>query len=264
VSERIEFIEIDLNICQNSYGIAPCTAQVGVTGTEKCFNCVSTCQDLANYSQEGPVNYEWDSSAELADWNFARYDATVNNGILSLDGNATDPQMVRGATEGLAAFDGAAFDTVEIKWKRDSAAGNEFMNWGTQTNNNYSAARAVQWNATGIVGGTAGVTGSTVGPDSNGFYTTTIDLSGVTEWAGGEGLVTRIRFDLFGNDANALGQVDFLKVKSKKQNTVRYSIPTSTLPLDIDSIPNVAGINFSPATLELGKGLGIRSSLSVI
>lgn len=42
-------VEIDLPKCTRTYGVAPCTASVGVTGEDKCFNCIRTCQDRLNY-----------------------------------------------------------------------------------------------------------------------------------------------------------------------------------------------------------------------
>lgn len=42
-------VEIDLPRCANTYGTAPCTAAVGVTGDQKCFNTRRTCQDTPNY-----------------------------------------------------------------------------------------------------------------------------------------------------------------------------------------------------------------------
>lgn len=50
MTKRISIIEIDLPKCANDYGQAPCTAAVGVTGEQKCFNCLNTCQDTPNYS----------------------------------------------------------------------------------------------------------------------------------------------------------------------------------------------------------------------
>lgn len=44
-------VEIDLPKCENTYGVAPCTASVPTTGTDKCFNCIRTCQDRLNYSE---------------------------------------------------------------------------------------------------------------------------------------------------------------------------------------------------------------------
>lgn len=43
------WIEIDLGACANTYGVAPCTAALGVTGSAKCFNSWSTCQDPTNF-----------------------------------------------------------------------------------------------------------------------------------------------------------------------------------------------------------------------
>ena len=44
------FVEIDLDFCGNVYGNAPCTASVGVTGEQKCFNTFATCQDQPNFA----------------------------------------------------------------------------------------------------------------------------------------------------------------------------------------------------------------------
>lgn len=45
----IEVVEIELDFCGLTYGIAPCTAAIGVTGSVKCFNTRKSCQDPANY-----------------------------------------------------------------------------------------------------------------------------------------------------------------------------------------------------------------------
>lgn len=47
-----------LDKCQLTYGVAPCTASVGVTGTEKCHNTRATCQDTANYTR-GTTEYKF-------------------------------------------------------------------------------------------------------------------------------------------------------------------------------------------------------------
>ena len=48
MSNRISFIELEVKKCQRVYGSSPCTAAVGVTGDQKCFNSRATCQDLPN------------------------------------------------------------------------------------------------------------------------------------------------------------------------------------------------------------------------
>ncbi len=47
----INVVEVDLDTCSRVYGTAPCTAAVGTTGSQKCFNTFKTCQDSANYNK---------------------------------------------------------------------------------------------------------------------------------------------------------------------------------------------------------------------
>jgi hypothetical protein len=47
--ELISIVEIDQPLCSLVYGSSPCTAAIGTTGTDKCFNTWSTCQDQDNY-----------------------------------------------------------------------------------------------------------------------------------------------------------------------------------------------------------------------
>ena len=65
MSERITLIEIDLDRCSNTYGIAPCTAALGVTGSDKCFNSFATCQDQPNYNTEIATARYSTSSAKI-------------------------------------------------------------------------------------------------------------------------------------------------------------------------------------------------------
>lgn len=58
VKEKFWVIELDLDTCNLVYGNAPCTAAVGVTGDQKCFNTASTCQDRANYDR-GTKTYRY-------------------------------------------------------------------------------------------------------------------------------------------------------------------------------------------------------------
>lgn len=43
--ERIQLFDVDVPRCSRTYGVAPCTAALGVTGTAKCFNTRASCQD---------------------------------------------------------------------------------------------------------------------------------------------------------------------------------------------------------------------------
>jgi hypothetical protein len=50
MSKSLTYIEFDVPFCSRTYGVAPCTAALGVTGAIKCFNSKATCQDRANFN----------------------------------------------------------------------------------------------------------------------------------------------------------------------------------------------------------------------
>lgn len=50
--EPVTYFEMFIPRCGRTYGSAPCTAALGVTGTKKCYNSPRTCQDLANYDAQ--------------------------------------------------------------------------------------------------------------------------------------------------------------------------------------------------------------------
>jgi hypothetical protein len=47
--EPVAILELEIDTCSLTYGSSPCTAS-GPAAT-KCFNCLSTCQDTANYTK---------------------------------------------------------------------------------------------------------------------------------------------------------------------------------------------------------------------
>lgn len=47
--QRITIIELVQGFCTRTYGSAPCTAALGVTGNHKCSNTEVTCQDAVHY-----------------------------------------------------------------------------------------------------------------------------------------------------------------------------------------------------------------------
>lgn len=48
--QALTYIEIDIDYCSRTYGVAPCTAALGVTGDKKCFNTARTCQDRDHFN----------------------------------------------------------------------------------------------------------------------------------------------------------------------------------------------------------------------
>lgn len=49
--EPITIVEIDQDFCTLTYGNSPCAASIGTTGSYKCYNTLSTCQDSTNYNK---------------------------------------------------------------------------------------------------------------------------------------------------------------------------------------------------------------------
>jgi hypothetical protein len=47
---ELTYVEIDVDYCSLTYGVAPCTASIPGTGTAKCFNTRASCQDLGNFT----------------------------------------------------------------------------------------------------------------------------------------------------------------------------------------------------------------------
>lgn len=56
--QPVQLVEIHLERCTRTFGSAPCTAAIGVTGTKKCFNTFGTCQDTANFNTV-PIVYRF-------------------------------------------------------------------------------------------------------------------------------------------------------------------------------------------------------------
>jgi hypothetical protein len=49
--EPFDQIEIDIDYCSRTFGVAPCTAALGGVVTRKCFNTFATCKDIPNFNK---------------------------------------------------------------------------------------------------------------------------------------------------------------------------------------------------------------------
>lgn len=47
----VQIVELDFDSCSLTYGTSPCTASIGMTGADKCYNTFGTCQDTLNYAK---------------------------------------------------------------------------------------------------------------------------------------------------------------------------------------------------------------------
>ena len=55
--EPVEWIEIDLDYCNLTFGSSPCTAALSSNVDRKCFNTFHTCKDQANFDK-GTITYK--------------------------------------------------------------------------------------------------------------------------------------------------------------------------------------------------------------
>jgi hypothetical protein len=83
---------------------------------------------------------------------------------------------------------------------------------------------------------------------------------GGTDWA--DNIITLVRFDFDNGHASGAFLVREIRIGSRDQ-TWRFTKPTEATPKDIDAIPSVRSIAFTPATVSLGENLGTRASLTV-
>lgn len=76
--ELIQIVEIDIEKCQLTYGTSPCSAVLGTTGENKCFNCYFGCQDQPHFGApaepSGGPDRSYDQGDSLAQADFSRSD----------------------------------------------------------------------------------------------------------------------------------------------------------------------------------------------
>lgn len=110
--KRINYFEIDVPHCANTYGVSPCTA--ALSGNSKCFNTPATCQDRDHLRPGYPLV---DSVTETE---FGS-DATAHSGFLP-DGIASGDLLIA-----IFANDGNAAITTPTNWtkKADQASGTD-------------------------------------------------------------------------------------------------------------------------------------------
>lgn len=137
----VQIVKISLPKCANVHGTAPCTATQ--TGDDKCYNCLATCNDVANYRQtpDGHLtadltkaNSDAITSSELtrtADL-FAAFDVSfpvTPSGTIWEQGGSADQAAYLGITSTNLVFragDGTASDsttTAKIEVAYSAVAG---------------------------------------------------------------------------------------------------------------------------------------------
>lgn len=107
--EPVMIVEIDADYCTLTYGAAPCTAVVGVTGSQKCFNTRKTCQSTANYV------------IGVKTYRFSNRELRVASKPLSIVASGSPTMGVAGGNVGGTATNAKGF--VEYTWEKVSGPG---------------------------------------------------------------------------------------------------------------------------------------------
>ena len=83
--EHIYVVEVELDYCALTFGVAPCTATG--SGDAKCFNTLNTCQDVPNYT--GPIT----ADTGVGYFNRILFGYTRSSGSFIDDGFAVDDRV---------------------------------------------------------------------------------------------------------------------------------------------------------------------------
>ena len=67
MAHTLSILEVDFPRCSLTYGVAPCTAAIGVTGSQPCFNTPGSCQAPTAYTEAAtPLTISWCTNSERA------------------------------------------------------------------------------------------------------------------------------------------------------------------------------------------------------
>lgn len=91
--ESVVIVELVQDYCDLTYGVSPCAAALGVTGSDKCYNTYRTCQSAANYAKSADglvlrfcqptqqIPLEWNAIPSLVS-------ASIKPTVLNIGGSA--------------------------------------------------------------------------------------------------------------------------------------------------------------------------------
>jgi hypothetical protein len=247
MSKAVTFVEIDVDRCSNTFGNSPCAAVLGVGN------------DAAYY-----WNFDTNSNNSFTGFNAT---LTASASGMTVTQTGADPDI---RSPALLSIDGSKYWLVVMDWERIT--------------NGASFQGALYYSTAGH-----GETGSffhSFADTAVGVRTrTVIDMSaltaGGTDWIAS--IITQLRFDF---DNTALGSFKIHSIRicapgvnykcynslktcadrvhlAAQTETLRFSMSSQHYPLDIDAVPNMTGISFSPGTISLGGDLGQRATLTV-
>jgi hypothetical protein len=116
--EPVQYVELYQPTCIHTYGAAPCTAQVGVTGDQPCWNTRAQCQDPTNFDGSGLIVWRFTkpTSNPIKKLFEVAGDVTYTNAFPSLVASSTSPTVINagGSSQSVSAFGRRASLTVGL------------------------------------------------------------------------------------------------------------------------------------------------------
>lgn len=108
--EPLQYVEMDIDTCSLTYGTSPCTAVLGTTGTDKCFNLFATCQAKSAYTKTTTTVRFVNNVANLP-VGFQAYPCLELNGISAFSSSVN----IAGGNDKLGSFGRRATVTIKLK-----------------------------------------------------------------------------------------------------------------------------------------------------
>ena len=239
IQRALTYVEIDVDFCSLTYGVAPCTA--------------------------GAANWFFQNSNE--GWTALNGTLTVGADASTFAGTAADPGLVSPA--GLA-IDGAANPVVMIDVERVSA-GTTFdgkVFYSVSGGHGFSASFFKQLDSADFEVGVRKkivIDMSTLTAGDDDWITNTItqirfDLD---ESSGSSFKIYAVQVRPLNKCFNTLATTQDRPNFTNVPVTLRFAVPTDYLPDDIEAIPSIRSAEISPGTVSLGENLGERATLTV-
>lgn len=249
MDELLTFVEIDVDRCANVYQTLPCLApSVG---------------DVTPLGEGYAFQAEEDN-----DFTVANGATTAGDDYLTLTASG-DCQFI---TPDNLKIDGTKYWIIEIEWERVTNSAFDGTVYYKTAGHTFSASFRKKFdNITGRQKTQIDMSALTEGDDD----WTTHDITQVRfdfdQTSGGVVRIYAIKIGKIADETdgfshkcfNTLKSCQFRPTLTPQTETLRFAMPTMSLPLDIDAIPSIQSISFSPATISLGENLGQRATLTV-
>jgi hypothetical protein len=137
--EPIQYVEIDVDYCTQTYGSSPCLAVLGTTGTKKCFNTYGTCQFTSAYVKSAKTLTFVNNRANLPK-DFLSYPVLEERGVSAFSSTVN----IAGSDPRMSAFGRRATVVVKLSDFVDDDLG--FDKYQTQRVSGAAQSSAVGYN----------------------------------------------------------------------------------------------------------------------